>query len=320
MRLLTMGFLAGSLALAPVGSIGAAAGPSDSTGQVGSIASGGLNRTYRLYVPLAHDKSKAVPLVIALHGGGGTGLNMERLTLGGFNRLAAGEGFVVVYPDGVDRHWNDGRGIQEYRAHREDVDDVGFIAALIEHLHQTLGIDRARVYATGISNGGLFSQRLARELAPRIAAIGVVAVSMSDKIAQMRPPARPISVLLMPGIDDPLVPWGGGDIGFRGSRPAGRVLSVADTVAAWTGLNRCPPRADVAMEPDRDPNDGTRVRWEAYAPCAEGTEVVLYAVEGGGHTWPGGWQYLPERLIGRTSRDIDANHVIWSFFKKHAIR
>lgn len=287
----------------------------------GSITEGGRERTFRLYVPASHHRSRPAPLFIALHGGGGTGAAMERLTDGGLNRLAVRDGFIVVYPDGVERHWNDGRGVSDYRAHRENIDDVGFISALIDHLAQTHGIDRSRVYAAGISNGGLFSQRLARELAPRIAAIGVVAISMSDKIALMRAPARPVSVVLIPGTDDPLVPWAGGDLGFAGSRrKVGTVLSVAETVAAWVSLNRCSPSPAVTREPDRSPQDGTRVRREAYGPCGDGSEVVLYAVEGGGHTWPGGWQYLPERFVGRTSRDIDANEILWSFFRKQAIR
>lgn len=197
---------------------------------------------------------------------------------------------------------------------------MGYISALIDLLARSYGIDSNRVYAAGISNGGLFSQRLAREIAPRIAAIGVVVALMSDKIALMRPPARPVPVLLMPGTQDPLVPWEGGELGFRGGRKFGKVLSASATVAAWTALNRCAAPPAVTLEPDRDPHDGTRVRREAYGPCGEGSEVVLYAVDGGGHTWPGGQQYLPESVIGRTSRDIDANEVLWTFLRKHSIR
>jgi polyhydroxybutyrate depolymerase len=142
---------------------------------------------------------------------------------------------------------------------------------------------------------------------------------MSEQIAQMRVPARPISVLLMAGTKDPLVPYEGGDIGFARGRKVGRVVSVAETIKYWTMFDQCPPSPIIAVEPDKDPEDGTRVRREISGPCREGTEVILYAVEGGGHTWPGGQQYLPERIVGRTSRDIDANEVIWSFFKRHAI-
>lgn len=244
---------------------------------------------------------------------------MERLTLGGFNRLADRDGFVAVYPDGVERHWNDGRGNQQYRAQRDNIDDVGFITALIAHLSQTLPVDRRRVYATGISNGGLMSLRLARELADRIAAIAPAAASMSEQIVQMRDPARPISALLVAGTMDPLVPYGGGEIGFKRGQKSGKVVSVAETITYWATFNQCPPAPTITMEPDRDPQDGTRVRREAHGPCRDGTEVILYAIEGGGHTWPGGQQYLPARIVGRTSKDIDANEVIWSFFKRHAL-
>lgn len=289
----------------------------------GSIIWDGLERTYRIHIPQSFDETKPVPLIIALHGGGGTGEGMEKLTLGGFNTLSHKEGFIVVYPDGIEKHWNDGRELRFYRTMRENIDDVGFISALIEHLAQSLNIDRSRVYATGISNGGLMSQRLACELSDKIAAIAIVAVQMSDKISLMGAPTRPIAVLMMCGTEDPLVPWEGGDIGFDFSRPPrkyGKVLSVAETVKYWVAHNQCSPMPVVTQELDKDPQDGTQVRREVYDQGREETEVILYAIEGGGHTWPRGWQYLPEGIIGKTSRDIDANEVIWNFFNKHAIK
>jgi polyhydroxybutyrate depolymerase len=261
-----------------------------------------------------------MPLVFLLHGGGGTGEGMGELTMGGFNRLADRESFIVVYPNGIEKHWNDGRGLQAYRAHRENIDDVGFISALIEHLIRTLNVDPNRIYAVGISNGGQFSQRLACELSDRIAAIGVVAIQLPEHLPSSCAPKRPVSVLMMPGTEDPLVPWEGGEIGFRRGRKFGKVLSVPESMRFWAKQNQCPESPLITHESDRDPKDGTRVRREAYVPCGEGAEVVLYAIEGGGHTWPGGDQYLPAGIIGRTSRDIDANEVIWDFFKRHTLR
>jgi polyhydroxybutyrate depolymerase len=290
------------------------------TSTAGSMSHGGIARTYRIHVP-APARRGPMPLVLALHGGGGDASAMLRLTLGNLNRAADREGFLVVYPDGVERHWNDGRGLQWYRAHRENVDDVGFLAALITNLPQRYPVDARRVYATGISNGGLMSFRLARELAGRIAAIAPVAASMSEPLMQMREPSRPISVLMIAGTKDPLVPWEGGEIGFANARQKnGRVISVPESAKYWATANHCALTPVTAIEPDRDPNDGTRVRRVSYSPCRDGTEVIVYAVEGGGHTWPGGQQYLPARFVGRTSRDIDANEVIWSFFKGHAVR
>jgi polyhydroxybutyrate depolymerase len=116
--------------------------------------------------------------------------------------------------------------------------------------------------------------------------------------------------------EDPLVPWGGGEIRF-GRQKFGKVLSVLESVKFWTTHNQCSSPSNITWEPDRDPKDGTRVRKELYNQCRESSEVVLYGIEGGGHTWPGGDQYLPEWMIGKTSRDIDANEVIWDFFKRH---
>lgn len=281
-----------------------------------SIIFAGLERTYRIHMPPSYDKSTPLPLLIALHGGGGTGENMEELTLGGFNRLSDKEGFVAVYPDGIEKHWNDGRENVSYRAHQEKIDDVGFISALIDHLAKQSNIDTKRVYATGISNGAIMSFRLGCELSEKIAAIASVAGSMPEKLPTRCLPSRSISALIISNTEDPLVPWGGGEIRF-GLRRFGRVLSIPETVKFWSTHDQCSSSPLITWEPDKDPKDGTRVRKESYNQCRESSEVLLYAIEGGGHTWPGGHQYLPEWIIGKTSRDIDANEVIWDFFKKH---
>jgi polyhydroxybutyrate depolymerase len=120
----------------------------------------------------------------------------------------------------------------------------------------------------------------------------------------------------MSGTDDPLVPYQGGEVGL-GNIKRGKSLSIAETVAFWRAHNDCPTVPVIAQEPDADPKDGTRVRTETYAPCRDASAVILYAIEGGGHTWPRGLQYLPEAIIGKTSRDIDANTILWNFFKQH---
>jgi len=284
----------------------------------GSFTWDGLKRTYLLHVPASSDKTRRMPLVIALHGGGGTGERMERLTLGGFNKLSDREGFVVVYPDGIEEHWNDGREKVKYRAHREKVNDVGFISALIDHLAESGNIDKKRVYVTGISNGAMMSNRLACELTGRIKAIAPVAGNMPYDLVSRCAPSRPIPVLMISGSKDPMMPWEGGEAHFLRLN-FGKVLSVPETIKFWLAHNHCTTVPVITLEPDKDPRDGTRVRKEVYAGCEAGTEVILYTVEGGGHTWPGGYRYLPERLIGKTSEDLDANELIWDFFKKHGV-
>jgi polyhydroxybutyrate depolymerase len=279
-----------------------------------SIISGGLERTYSIHISSTYDQTRPTPLVIVLHGGGGTGQGMPKLT--SFNAVADRENFVIAYPDGIEGHWNDGRGMQQYRTQIENIDDVGFISALIDRLSAELNIDARMIYVTGISNGGMMSHRLGCELSQKIAAISPVASNIPVNMASVWSPSRPVPVLIINGTDDPLVPWAGGDI-HLGKTEFGEVLSVADTVKFWVGKDQCSSSPVVTQLPDKDPADGTTVRQEIYGGCQDGAEVVLYAIEGGGHTWPGGLQYLPELIIGKTSREFNASEVIWQFFKAH---
>jgi polyhydroxybutyrate depolymerase len=192
----------------------------------------GLDRTYLIHIPPSWNKTKSMPLVIALHGGGGTGKDMVELTLSGFNTLSDKEGFIVVYPVGtifsgmIKVRWNDGRDERYSQA-----DDVGFISALIDHLVKEFNVDSKRVYATGISNGAHMSMRLARELSDKIAAVAPVAYAMQEKYVSVPVSTRQISVLVMTGTDDPFTPWEGGETSDpTGKRMLGRVLSVPATV------------------------------------------------------------------------------------------
>ncbi len=287
----------------------------------GSIRFAGLKRTYLIYIPSSYDKTRPMPLLIALHGGGGSGKHMIKLTRGGFNTLADKKGFIVVYPDGIEKNWNDGRSAQEtgYRAHRENIDDVGFISALLDHLMEEFNIDQKRVYVTGMSNGAMMSYRLACQLSQRIAAIAPVTGNIPQNLCPACSPAMPTSVLAINNVLDPLMPWSDEDITDPwGMKKLGKVMPTSETIRFWVEHNNCTPTAVITQEPDRDPHDGTRIRKEVYGNGKESTEVILYAVEGGGHTWPNGYQYLNENIVGKTSRDIDANEVIWDFFERHA--
>jgi polyhydroxybutyrate depolymerase len=282
---------------------------------VATLAHGGYDRTYRLHIPASYDGVQPLPLVLALHGGGGTGENMVRLT-GDLNDLADAEGFLVAYPDGVEKHWNDGRALTNRRTYTENIDDVGFLKALVDRIAQEYAVDPGRIYAMGISNGGMMSYRLACEATDTFSAIAAVVSSMSVELFASCAPTRPVSVLVMNGTADPLVPWQGGTIRV-GRQEFGQAVSALETVTFWVRANRCSAPPVSTELPDSDPDAGTRVRLEAYQDCASGSAVEFYTVEEGGHTWPGGLQYLPEWMVGKTSRDIDANQVIWQFFNEH---
>lgn len=266
---------------------------------------GGEIRSYWLYKPEILDKSKLAPLMIVLHGSAGSGEDMIKVTQQGFEKIADREKFVVVYPDALERRWND---------QGDGVDDVGFLLALVDKLAAESLVDKNRVYLAGISNGGMMAQRMACEQADRVAGIAAVAGTMPEKLATGCKPSRPLPVLIIHGTEDPIVPWAGGAV--AGFEDFGTVLSVKATVQFWLDKNQCRGPATVIQEPDREPRDGTRVRRESFTDCSARTAVALVGVEGGGHTWPGGYQYLPERFIGKTSQDIDANSLIWKFFQQ----
>ena len=280
-----------------------------------------LERTYHIHVPSLYDDSIQLPLVIALHGRGGTGESMVIVTRKDFNKLADKDGFLVVYPDGIELNWNDGRMDEEAndRAHRENIDDVGFISELIDSMIKDYNIDPKRVYVTGISNGAIMSYRLACEISNKIAAIAPVDGNIPHMLYPECYPARPVSVVAINNVNDPLVPYEGGSIYSSIRRiNLGKVLSVDESIGFWVNRNQCSVLPVVAEEPDTDPKDGTRVTRKEYTDGTDGTEVVLYSIDGGGHTWPGGFQYLPAWIVGKTCRDINASEVIWSFFKRHS--
>ncbi len=280
-----------------------------------ALAHAGREREFRLHLSPALPTATAVPLVLVLHGGGGTGKRMPWLLRGGFERLAARDGFAVAYPEAVENHWNDGRGDVSRVSHRENVDDVGYLVAVIDAVAALRPIDRSRVFATGISNGAAMSHRLALERPDRIAAIAPVANSIAASLTATAlataPTATPVPVLMIMGTQDPLVPYEGGTVHFY-KRKLGEICSTDEAIRIWVARDKGAPEAKVDWLPDRDPEDGMRVRRERHEGPAE---VVLYAVEGGGHTWPGGRQYAPGFIVGKTTNDIDGCDEIWEFFK-----
>lgn len=276
-----------------------------------------LQRTYKIHIPPNLSEEISPALIFVLHGGGGTGDGMERsLTLGGFNTLSDVDNFIVVYPDGIERNWNDGRKNTSDPAHQQNIDDVGFINALIENLTIEFNIDQNRIYSTGISNGAMMSYRLALELPEKIAAIAPVAGAIPIDILPDNSLLIPLSVCVISGTSDPLVPWEGGIVGTK-RNPRGVVISVFNSVNYWVINNNCNDTAETILLPDIDPLDRTRVYYHRYGSGENNTEVVLYEIINGGHTWPDGYQYLSKIIVGRTCKDINANEVIWDFFKNH---
>ncbi|MCP4327994.1 MAG: alpha/beta fold hydrolase [Alphaproteobacteria bacterium] len=255
-------------------------------------------------------------VVFALHGGAGRAEQFAGYL--NFDVYAKARNLLIVYPQGFERHWNDGRPDVSYSTHEGDVDDVAFLRAVLETVATRYPVDRGRVYVAGISNGGMMALRLACEAADTFAAVAALTASFPMAMADRCDPIRPLPVMLINGTDDPIFPYGGGTIGF-GRRKLGEVRSTPETVARWVVLNGCLGPAKIVALPDTDRDDDSRVVVERYLPCRAGTEVTLYRVEGGGHTWPGRRPYLPRFLIGETNDDIDATAHILDFFARHAM-
>lgn len=276
----------------------------------------GRERSYYLHLPAGAARPERRPVVIVLHGGGRTaGDDLARRT--GYNRIADREGFIAVYPNGVGARWNDGRG-PTFRQGRESaaVDDVGFIAGLIDAVLRRYRGDPRRVYVTGLSNGGMMTLRLGCELGRRLAAIAPVIAAMPLEVLRSCRPDAPLPVLVMNGTGDPLVPWAGGAVSIlRQSR--GEVASTPETVRFWVAHNHCRPVPTLTRLPDRDARDGSRVEVIRYTNPDNGCEVILYRVDGGGHHFPGSDTPELPRLLGRKNNDFDGAEAIWAFFRRH---
>ena len=277
----------------------APASASSPAGEPRTLQVNGQSRRYYLYLPATWHRGRPAPLVLVFHGGGGRASGIAPHT--GFSRLADREGFVVAYPQGLNGRWNDGRG---YAATH---DDVGFVRALLDTLEHELGIDPRRVYATGISNGAMFTYRLACDLPGRFAAVAPVAGAMPAALATGCAHTQPVSVIAFQGTADPLMPSAGGGV----ARRRGQVLPAERSIAFWGTVAGCTGEPSVTDEPDLI-TDETVVRLTAYGGCREGRTVELYTIRGGGHTWPGG--PAAGARVGRVSREIDATELIWKFF------
>lgn len=276
----------------------------------------GVERRWILHIPDGIGEDERRPMIVALHGGGGRADRFARFS--NLDAIAERERVFVLYPQGFERHWNDGRGTNDFEAFAQNIDDVGFLTSLVSYVDGIrVKVDRSRVYVAGISNGGMMALRLACEATDTFAAIAIVAANMP---ARQEPRCRPdatMPVLVMNGTHDRLVPYNGGTVRF-GLQRLGSVLSTDATVRFWINRNDCADLPSTETLPDRPEDDNTETTVTRWTDCANGAAVVLYRIERGGHTWPGGAQYLPERVVGRVGRDFNAEEAIWEFFSRHS--
>lgn len=230
------------------------------------IQSGGQDRQYLLHVPATYDPQEPAALVLVFHG---AGISAERFVdYSRFSNVADREGFIIVYPWGIGEVWNPGR-------------DVEFIRDLIDHLQTRCPVDPNRIYASGHSNGGAMVDRLACELADRIAAVGTL--SGPYRASAGCSPSRPIAVFALHGTADPIVPYEG----------------IPEWALAWAQRNGCDPEPVKVVH-------NVLISEKQWGNCRGGADVVLYTIQDHGHDWP--------------TELIDAGQIIWEFFEAHPLK
>jgi polyhydroxybutyrate depolymerase len=263
----------------------------------GSFEFDGLNRTYRLYVPDAYNGVEPVPLILNLHGYGSN--NIEQEVYGDFRPIADTAGFLVVHPNGTPDNFN----IMHWNTFgTSNVDDIGFLSALIDTLLVHYNIDAKRVYSTGMSNGGFMSFSLACSLSNRIAAIASVTGSNTSVQLNTCSPERPVPIMQIHGTADATVPYEGNAL----------FVPVQAVLDFWVGHNNCSATPIITEVPDIDPNDGCTAEHYLYPYGDNGSVVEHYKILGGGHSWPG----APIN-INVTNMDFSASEEIWRFFSQY---
>lgn len=263
----------------------------------------GVRREYLLFKPNLEPTGSS-PLLIALHGGGGSGAQMADLT--GFHTAATD--WIVVYPDGINRVWNDGRPNIG-----SDSDDAGFILTLIDELDSRLALDRSRIFLVGFSNGGHLTLRLALTHPHRFAAVAVAGALLSETLANDPDVLPPPPALVIAGDADPITPFAGGEVGGL-FFDHGRVLSAAQTIAFLALIGDLAP-VPGTFDPEPVSSNPAIVQSDYFRQDDPARVLLRYIrVIGGGHTWPGGPQYLPAVWVGPVRREISATGEILRFF------
>lgn len=264
----------------------------------GSFVHNGLVREYSAYIPATYNAAEPVPLVLNLHGY--TSVNWQQDLYTDFKPLAESANFIVVHPNGTlddlgNRFWNVGWSVS-------NVDDVGFLLALVDSLSANYSIDQNRIYSTGMSNGGFMSYKLACET-DRFAAVASVTGSFSNQMEITCNPPKPTPVMEIHGTADDIVPYNGSDIN----------LPVIEVVNYWVDFNNCGSPV-VENLPNTNTTDGATAVHYVYGGGDNGVTVEHYKVIGGGHTWPGA-----AIGIGVTCQDFSATAEIWRFFSQFSL-
>lgn len=258
-------------------------------------------RSFRVYTPRDYDESKLYPVMLALHGRYGNPRNMAKMTK--FNPIADERGFIVVYPSGYRRSWNDGRG--EGPAAENNIDDVKFMKGIIGFLTANYAIDDERMFVSGMSNGGFMAMRLACEMSATFSAFISVTGSLAADFDCF--PSTSTNLMIFAGTADNLVPYEGGEVASSGSFSIG----FEELISFWGEQNTCVDFESIMLPKTTD--DETSVEKLIYKNCDSNTKSILYKINNGGHTWPMGNNFFGENTTGINSEEINTSLTIVDF-------
>ncbi len=309
-----------------------------------------VDREFVVRLPKGYDAQQHYPVVILLHGMNQDADDMQRLTR--FDELADKDSIITVYPIAMHGRWNVGVHPQQHRPagigpgrrgryggsypggggggyprggggypggggqqdpnrvpnqeRKPPADDIAFFNEMLDQLGTKFSVDSSRIYAVGLSEGGFMSMRVGCALGNRIAAIAAVGAAMPKTMICL--PTRPVPTVMINGTSDPVVPYGGG----TEHNLSLATLSAEDSAKAWAKIDRCAEKPEKSkISPSA--KGGMETKVDTYNGCQQNAQVVLYSVKGAGNTWPGGEQYEAEKAVGKTSQDLNANQVLWSF-------
>ncbi|MEH1845633.1 MAG: alpha/beta fold hydrolase [Nostoc sp.] len=266
----------------------------------------GQLRTYYIYTPKSYNPKHAMSLVLVFHGDSGSGNSIAKVSR--FNNLADQKGFIAVYPNGLDHQWS-------FTGHlRKKVDDISFVAALIEHIERIRNINSRKIYATGFSQGGILTQALACKLPNKIAAFASVAGSLTARFVPSCHPSVSVSIMMINGTKDLSVHYDGDRISQKEA-----LVSIPETVNFWRRHDQCASSSQFQKLTGTKSSNRLRVKAFRYSGCRNNSEVLQLAIVNGGHFWPGGTSSDTKLNQLNIQLGFNASRAIWSFFQRHSL-
>jgi polyhydroxybutyrate depolymerase len=287
--------------------------------QIGKVVSDDIERTFHYYIP-KQKSLNPLPLIFVLHGGGGSSEGMIYLTR--ISEIAERDNFIVVFPNGIENRWNDGRGIMRYVTDKQNTNDVKFFREMVSFFKSTQQIDNRRIHVVGLSNGGFMAQRVLCEASDIFASGFTVAATTSKFLSKECVLHEPVSLGFIFGKRDDVIPFMGGTVLIPSSMepnapkvPAGESLSFLESLDVWKNRLKCELEEKQYIDSLKKKYPKEILKY-SFRNCITNSLLDAYLIESGGHFWPHGFFYQNDKKYGFLTNDLDATNLIVDFFKR----